>query len=79
MDNLIILWLGLTVGFAFIFVFFRARWWLYLAVLFLDLTLLTTLGLDRLTQVIVLGILLVGFVLLDLFLFRRKLPSKPPQ
>jgi|GEM_PF-1819080 ABC-type thiamin/hydroxymethylpyrimidine transport system permease subunit len=72
--NQTILWFALSVVFAVVYAFFRARWWLYLALVFLDSTLLAALGLDDMTQLLALGILLVGFLILDLLVFKRRKP-----
>jgi len=72
--NQTILWFALFLVFTVVYTFFRARWWLYLAIVFIDSTLLAALGLDNMTQLIALGIILVGFVILDLFIFKRRRP-----
>lgn len=72
--NQTILWFVLFLVFTVVYTFFRARWWLYLAIIFLDSTLLAALGLDDMTQLIALGIILVGFVVLDFLIFKRRRP-----
>ncbi|MEO0145558.1 MAG: hypothetical protein ABIM74_10690 [candidate division WOR-3 bacterium] len=69
-----IIWFALALIFGVVYTLFRARWWLYLSVIFLDNTLLAALGLDNTTQLISLGLLIVGFVVLDLLIFKRKKP-----
>lgn len=73
--NQTILWFVLCLVFTVVYTFFRARWWLYLAIVFLDTTLLGALGLDDMTQLIALGIILVGFVVLDFLIFKRRRPA----
>jgi len=70
--NQTILWFVLCLVFTVVYTFFRARWWLYLAIVFLDTTFLGALGLDDMTQLIALGIILVGFVVLDFLIFKRR-------
>ncbi len=73
--NQTILWFVLFVIFTVVYTFFRARWWLYLAIIFLDATLMAALGLDDMTQLIAIGIMILGFVILDLLIFKRARPA----
>ncbi len=73
--NQTILWFLLFLLFTAIYTFFRARWWLYLSIIFIDATLMAALGLDDITQLIAIGIMILGFVVLDLLIFKRKRPA----
>ncbi|MGC8893951.1 MAG: hypothetical protein ACP5QG_03795 [candidate division WOR-3 bacterium] len=73
--NQTILWFVFFLVFTVIYTFFRARWWLYLAIILLDATVLAALGLDDMTQLIAIAIMILGFVVLDLVIFRHRRPA----
>ena len=73
--NPLILWAGLFLLGGFIYLFFRARWWLYLSVLGLDMMLMGALGLDKITQFIAGALMLLGFAAFDLLVIRLRKSS----
>ncbi len=74
--NPLVLWLGLTVMGGAVYLFFRARWWLYLMIIGVDMLFMAALGLDKTTQFITGGLLVLGFVALDLFFLRKSQNSQ---